>query len=403
MIMRWIFFILFCTVCTQAQYGDAYHAPNNAEIYRQQSRDLQNTLNTIRTNMYSKSATPNYGNTGSSADDQKEALKMIEWMWDKKKYDEHWQKKLEAERAEQAERNASFRALYAQRYNEWYARLQSKGYYGLTAAEFANFHIVESGEMGEYQEFYIAGMTQKMYDAEQAYTLYLNTKTKSTLSEKMEQLYQARIMGSMLMPEINTLQQAAKDSTEVAQLEKLELKIWPYIFGGFRKKGIKYPRGLAEYSSTQYDKATSEQRQLMLLRFMELIDKYPKEGFLAAGNCRYGYNPMLLLFDDIKNDSNYTVEFKINLAEAVFATPINHTMEGGPKSSRTPDGQQMINALYGPILKWASEARKSYLATISEEDWDFIKKNSTISRSDFKAYIERYYGLDFFKFHFKNL
>ncbi|MEN9336196.1 MAG: hypothetical protein RLZZ500_1183 [Bacteroidota bacterium] len=405
--MKHQFFIVFVVGLQScfAQFGDAYHAANNAEIYRQQSRDLQNTLNTIRTNMYSKSATPTYTNNGTTtiAEELKEIYKSIEWIWDKQKSNEYWEKKRVEEAKEQAARDDAFRVLYAQRFNEWYAKLLELNYQDLTAIEFANFHVVESAEMGEYQDFFVSGMTQKMFDAVLAYNDYFSKKGAATPDEKVQLLYKARIMGAMLMPEIVSLQKGAKDNTEREKFEKLELQIWPYVFGAFRKKGLKFDRGAAEYTPTQYDEARPEKQELMLFRFLELIDKYEEEGKVAAGNCRYGYNPLLLLFKKIINDSNYTVEFKIKLADAIFATPINHQVEAGPKSSRTPDDEKMIYALYWPVLQWASETRKSYLATLSEEKWDYILKNSTISKKAFKELIIRYYGPDFYKFHYKNL
>ncbi|MBP6662641.1 MAG: hypothetical protein KA172_06110 [Paludibacter sp.] len=171
------------------------------------------------------------------------------------------------------------------------------------------------------------------------------------------------------------------------ETEMLELKQLPYFFGAARPyihhrwgelKSYRinpYPGSFYEYSNTP-----TAMRNEILERFIELANKYPEEGLVAAGFCRPHLNPFTLYAEANKNLTDAQKEDlywkAIHIKVALPGVDYENSME---KTGYPLGGDDNVFLLFRKPLTWLIEKREDRIKSLTPADWTEISDRTDAS------------------------
>jgi hypothetical protein len=260
-------------------------------------------------------------------------------------------------------------------------------------------HLYLSDKIAWYKDAYF-GAAMDIYEvkpldyeaASDAVLAFTSTNGTASYQSLYDLVWKARILPMSARNMILFLYEKFPDQR--ANTELLELKQLPYFFGAGRPYLNHRWGDLKDYTNNpypgcfyEYTNTSPAMRSEILQRFIELADKYPEEGLIAAGFCRSHINPFTLyaetnsgLTDAQKEDYYWkAIHIKRALPDVDYESSIIKTdyifLDGG---------NDYVFLLLKKPLTWLIEKREGRIKSLSPADWKEISDRTATFFGDIR-------------------
>lgn len=379
-----------------AQYGDANHAANEGSIRAAQARELNSTLNQIRSNMNSKSTPAAVNGTINSSNQNEMIAQELRRIYGKQTAAEKkFADSMKAEEVKQQQRQAELEAetrrweynrTFGERnnYAEKFYKLHKPG------SLLPLFDLFELGYL-DYLDHYnkkwqgsrYRNVITAAYSSNYTPSKYIAAASYLSIDSALIYLRGCSSYTSFALKEIELLRNKFPESE--ARIDSAEIDIWPYYFGANRPYASLELENFA-YAPCQYEMANNEEKRMALRRIYTLHQKYPNYTLKACGKARIGFNPFLLYATKYFFNSD---EITFLLFKWVLYSPANHTAVTEsddeaqyylPATYLEPlnlrSSSKIMSYIGNKALKdaadWLIKNRPDYLKKLTKEEWKEI-------------------------------
>lgn len=370
--------LLICPICAGAQYGDAYHAPNQMELNRQAAARQQAASDAHFRNIapgQNKSGTgsSNYNSTApafkTAAQQEAERQERI-----KSEYEAY---KLRREGEAENQRRRDEYDRWNQKRHEGIQEDRER-FLRVGMAIAHNKDLLDRLDImeGLSDTFWADKALKHPIDRRAAIAAcasFLQVSITGSLDTLLAHAARARLMPFTTGVFFEHLYY--RFPGERARIEEAELLAMPYYFGAGRPNVI--PGSVCSYTAYPPPAIDNEAlpavtRARIIERFVDLARKYPEQGLIAAGYCRPAVNPFLL-YAKTCEDEACRAEMYRNVLHTRIAR-LGSDYEGvsmneyvDATKSHPAARRQLAQALY-----WLSRYRDAELRALSTDDWRAI-------------------------------
>lgn len=395
-ILLFIVFIFIANASAQ-NYGDAYHAADQASIQRAANERANATNDEHYRNINSNS------NNASSSIKYDQSATNLE-IFNKGYYDKVYKDQIQR-RIDEAKANAVQQAAHDEydrlRYVEQQKYINNKNLWIQSQTSFytsRGLTVNEAVEALEIQNF-LAGSErvfpqQEYNEAAESLSKFNKNISKETFDNLLNMVWQGRRFPESANVCLDLLKK--KFPEKIDYLEEIEFKIMSNYFGGQQPFAVDY--GTEKYPKAIIEVFTVEKVQKIYARFDYLANKYPTIALKMAGSCREQLNPF-----DIERWSKY--DFMSKDKNLRFNAAKNVLFSEHPKMRINSIDYQKWIKFYEKRLRntidWLNNDYPDYIKNLTPTDWARIQKAQNTDyyyiwlafRKDFNKYENKYSAL----------
>jgi hypothetical protein len=393
-----LFILSRCAFGAAAQYGDAYHAPNQMELNRQAAARQQAASDEHFRNIAPKSASSGsspaprpYGSYKKSAEEIAE------------------------ERAE-AEADRKLRARLAAEAEASEARYQARRYEMIKDKAAARYAFVRE-EVARNDDPLLTDLDKRDEVFDNYWLREVQNVGRIDRTDAILAVH-TFVRDSALAPYDTILDLARRSRPlpfaaencfrvlrrrfpgRIVQTEKEELFAKAYYFGAIRpnlyigaNSGMMYP-----FSRIEDGDLPKLQRRAIIERFIELTRRYPEDGRRAAGFCRSHVNPFLTYAIWADADSVKREMYR-NVLHMQVAR-LGRDFEGyAPDDGKTWNLELRAELQLGDAAGWLSMHDREYLESLDKAGWKAICEAQNLH----PYYVAQQFGKRGAKLRFKSL